>query len=85
MRWVLITPFGQPVEPEVKRNLAIVSGPVFGMRGLDRASVGQEIGTRGGRLGQRIARDHQLGIGRHHRCDGARERLAVRSRRRARA
>jgi hypothetical protein len=26
MRWVLITPFGMPVEPEVNRNFAIVSG-----------------------------------------------------------
>src|SRR5919202_3981199 len=27
MRWVLITPFGKPVEPEVKRTFATVSGP----------------------------------------------------------
>ena len=27
MRWVLITAFGRPVEPDVSRNLAIVSGP----------------------------------------------------------
>ena len=27
MRWVLITAFGVPVEPEVNRNFAIVSGP----------------------------------------------------------
>ena len=27
MRWVLITAFGVPVEPEVNRNLAMVSGP----------------------------------------------------------
>ncbi len=27
MRWVLITPFGTPVDPEVKSSLAIVSGP----------------------------------------------------------
>ena len=26
MRWVLMTAFGVPVEPEVKRNFAIVSG-----------------------------------------------------------
>ena len=26
MRWVLITAFGVPVEPEVNRNLAMVSG-----------------------------------------------------------
>src|ERR1700704_3789620 len=28
MRWVLITAFGVPVEPEVNRNLAIVSGVI---------------------------------------------------------
>ena len=27
MRWVLTTAFGSLVEPEVKRNLAMVSGP----------------------------------------------------------
>ncbi len=27
MRWVLITALGLPVEPEVSRNFAIVSGP----------------------------------------------------------
>ena len=27
MRWVLMTPLGSPVEPEVKRILATVSGP----------------------------------------------------------
>ena len=27
MRWVLITAFGVPVEPEVNRNLTTVSGP----------------------------------------------------------
>src|SRR3954467_7246581 len=27
MRWVLITAFGVPVEPEVNRNFAMVSGP----------------------------------------------------------
>ena len=29
MRWVLITPFGMPVEPEVKRILATLSGPTL--------------------------------------------------------
>jgi hypothetical protein len=28
MRWVLMTAFGVPVEPEVNRNLAIVSGVI---------------------------------------------------------
>ena len=27
MPWVLMTPFGNPVEPEVNRNFAIVSAP----------------------------------------------------------
>ena len=29
MRWVLMTPLGVPVEPEVNRSLAIVSGPTL--------------------------------------------------------
>ena len=29
MRWVLITAFGTPVEPEVKRNLTMVSAPTL--------------------------------------------------------
>jgi len=29
MRWVLMTPLGVPVEPEVNRSFAIVSGPTF--------------------------------------------------------
>src|SRR5580658_7355576 len=29
MRWVLMTPLGAPVEPEVNRSLAIVSGPTL--------------------------------------------------------
>ena len=29
MRWVLMTPLGALVEPEVKRNLAMVSGPTW--------------------------------------------------------
>ena len=28
MRWVLMTAFGVPVEPDVNRNLAIVSGVI---------------------------------------------------------
>ena len=28
IRWVLMTAFGLPVEPEVSRNFAIVSGPM---------------------------------------------------------
>ena len=29
MRCVVMTPFGVPVEPEVNRNFAIVSGPIL--------------------------------------------------------
>ncbi len=29
MRWVLITPLGWPVDPDVNRNLAMVSGPTL--------------------------------------------------------
>ena len=29
MRWVLITALGLPVEPDVNRNLAMVSGPTW--------------------------------------------------------
>src|SRR5581483_8439507 len=29
MRWVLITPLGWPVEPEVNRNFATLSGPTL--------------------------------------------------------
>ena len=36
MRCVLMTPFGMPVEPEVNRNLAMVSGVDRGVRRIDR-------------------------------------------------
>ena len=39
MRWVLITPLGLPVEPEVNRILATVSGPTRACR-LDLAVAG---------------------------------------------
>src|SRR3954467_10459400 len=38
MRWVLITAFGVPVEPEVNRNFAIVSG-VMAAKAFSTASV----------------------------------------------
>src|SRR4051794_7505337 len=38
MRWVLITAFGVPVEPEVNRNFAIVSG-VTAAKAFSTASV----------------------------------------------
>ena len=39
MRWVLITAFGAPVEPEVNRNFTMVSGPVRA-KAASTASVG---------------------------------------------
>ena len=36
MRCVLITPFGMPVEPEVNRNFAMVSGVDVCVRRIDR-------------------------------------------------
>src|SRR5215510_5942824 len=41
MRWVLTTPFGVPVEPEVKRIFAIASGPMRAKASSTRA-VGDE-------------------------------------------
>ena len=38
MRWVLITAFGVPVEPEVNRNFAIVSG-VTALKAFSTAGV----------------------------------------------
>ena len=48
MRWVLTTPLGSSVEPEVKRNLTIVSGPVA-------ACAASACGP--GSLGSRFAND----------------------------
>ena len=49
MRCVLITPFGLPVEPEVNRNLAMVSGPT-------RAAAASTAGVaRTLRLANRVA------------------------------
>ena len=54
MRWVLITPFGMPVEPDVNRNFAIVSGPTFSCAsstasvGIVAASRSNEVDFRAG-------------------------------------
>ena len=49
MRWVLITPLGWPVEPEVNRILATVSGPTLAnaasTAGVGRTSVRAENGV----------------------------------------
>ena len=63
MRWVLITALGFPVEPEVNRNLAIVSGATVAMRGGDAGCVfgAEQIGEqRGLAIAERIARDDEL-------------------------
>ena len=39
IRWVLMTPLGVPVEPEVNRSFAIVSGPTFA-RARSTSAVG---------------------------------------------
>src|SRR5450759_5545417 len=38
MRWVLMTPLGFPVEPEVNRNFAIVSGVILALAAATPAS-----------------------------------------------
>ncbi len=53
MRWVLTTPFGSFVEPEVNRNLTIVSGPVAACAAA----------ARGARLAWRAARRTALSRG----------------------
>ena len=56
MRWVLMTALGILVEPEVKRNLAIVSGPVAAMAastagvGSVASSAANEVVARPGTL-----------------------------------
>jgi hypothetical protein len=84
MRWVLITAFGVPVEPEVNRNLTTVSGPDLGVRGVGRRSRGrrQQCLTAACSAGrQRVAADDDLGAGRHH-ASIARGRARRRRRRR---
>ena len=80
MRWVLITAFGVPVEPEVNRNLTMVSGPTSACA-ASAAAVG--VGASNvcssvlGRPGKRVAADDDLDAGRHHRLDRAAVGLAV--------
>jgi hypothetical protein len=81
MRWVLITPFGTPVEPEVNRIFAIVSGPNSGVRAVDHPKSAAISGCEANRvvavLRRRIANDDDFKVPRHHRLDGAAEHLAV--------
>jgi hypothetical protein len=50
MRWLLITPLGLPVEPEVKRILATVSGPTAAKR-----SSTAEPGATAGSAAKRVS------------------------------
>ena len=80
MRWVLMTPLGFPVEPEVNRNFAMVSGVTLALRGGDAGVVfgADQIGEqRRLAVRRRIAGHHQFDVVRHRRRDGARERPAV--------
>ena len=49
IRWVLMTPLGSPVDPDVKSSLAIVSGPTAraaaATRGPSSARTSSENGT----------------------------------------
>ncbi len=80
MRWVLITPFGTPVEPEVNRILAMVSGPtaVWAASAAGSAAAAKSsANSDAGRVRRRIARHHHLDVGRHRLFDGAREGRAI--------
>ena len=79
MRCVLITPFGSLVEPDVNRNLAIVSGPTLRVRRRRprRSARSRAASSNGDRRRARRARPWPRTTGvsaRHHRLD----RLAVR-------
>ena len=58
MRWVLITPFGVPVEPEVNRNFAIVSGPTMACAASSAAETGRFLRF-----------ENHLDVARHDRVD----------------
>ena len=87
IRWVLITPLGVPVEPEVNRSLAIVSGPTFAWarstsaRGLGRQHRLERVARRGG---GRVRPDDDLHVRRHGRLDRGGEGTAVVCERQAR-
>ena len=80
MRWVLMTPFGWPVEPEVNRNFGDRVGR-RPWRAPPRPSAIGCVSTRRAnavdRRSRRIGGDHDLDAGRHGRSDGARECDAV--------
>ncbi len=74
-----MTAFGMPVDPDVNRNLAIVSGPVSACAGVYagirlRARVREQ---RCGPVGRLVARDHDLDVARDHGLDRTAERRAI--------
>ncbi len=80
MRWVLITHFGTPVEPEVNRNLAIAVGTDRVVRGVDlgaRRRLGEIGEASDAAVRRRVAGDDEFDAVRHRRIDGAREQLSV--------
>ena len=80
MRWVLITAFGVPVEPEVNRNLTMVSGPTWACAGStapDGRGRQQRLQECGGAACKWVAGDDDLDLARHDRLDGAAVGLAV--------
>ena len=88
MRWVLITALGWPVDPEVNRNFAMVSGPTFACAasiaapGLVAASSENNVVLP---AGKRIARHHELDIGGNDRLDRLAKRVTVGGEDKARA
>jgi hypothetical protein len=79
MRWVLITPLGCPVEPEVNRILATVSG-VVRTCAASTAAVGAVASSsaNSGRARRHVVARHDLDVARHGGGDGARELPPVR-------
>ena len=72
MRCVLMTPLGDPVEPEVNRSLAIVSGPTFAWAASTSGAGG--VSARIGRTSPRASRRRvgardDLDVPRHGRVD----------------
>ena len=76
-----MTPFGWPVEPEVNRIFATVSGPTLACA-ASTAAVGcapdKFRERRHGPVACRVFGDHHFGIRRHSRGNGARKRDAAR-------
>ena len=55
MRWVLITPFGVPVDPDVNRTFATVSGPTRAWASSTRGVGGAAASAANGVAARRAA------------------------------